>query len=166
MTIETFVRKCNLVVLALSLLFLLDTALPYTIHNGSITGTHRPIVSVRYGKATYSPDQVIIETTDGQIKVRPNYLEKITAGDGMILYKTFFFGISKKIFLQKRNRDFAAVNLLFGYFRFFPYLIVVLSLLTVRTSNRETLLNIGVTNILLSSFSLILLVKDYIELSP
>ncbi len=166
MTIGVFVRKFNQVVLGFALVFLLDTALPYTVEEGSITRTRRPIKSVRGGVPKYSPDEVIIETTGGQIKVRPNHLEKITAGDGMSLYKTFIFGIGKRIFLQKQGREFTGVNLLFGYFGFFPYLIVVLSLLTLRAKDHETLLNIGVTNILLSTLALILLVKDYIEIRP
>lgn len=165
--VQQFIRRFNRIALTAAILYHVDMVLPYASNKGEVLATHRPIelawgryVSSRIG---YSKEEVVIHTTRGRIKVRPEWLGKIDQGDSSILYKTPLLRIPKKIYLFRQDKEVAVSNLLFEWFWFVPVLMVILAVASLRTSSKDLLLNLDSTNLVLAAVCLYLLIKDFVR---
>lgn len=151
-----FLRHFSAVLLILSSIFLIDLVLPTVKRDATVISTHRPRT-----KRGFSREEVIIQTTEGRIKVRPNHLYGIFKGDSVIFYKSIIFGIGKSIYLKDKDRISKTSNLVYGWFLFMPVLILTLSIITVKLEDPKVIENIGGANVALTIFVLYILLRDY-----
>jgi len=157
-----FIKRCNLAIFFISFPFVLEQVLPLTKTDAEVTKTSRPANYVRH-KIKYSSEEVIIHTTEGNIRVPPNHLNIIREGDDVVVYKTVFFRKLKRIHLLRQNNTIDSINLLYRWFIFLPVVMTILAVATVRVADNELAMNLGSGNLVIGLVALYMLLRDYVS---
>ncbi|WP_416868150.1 MAG: hypothetical protein ACMVP2_14485 [Imperialibacter sp.] len=162
MTPAKFIKRCNLVIFFIAFPFVLEQVLPLSKTDAEVTKTSRPANYVR-DKIKYSSEEVIIHTTEGNIRVPPNHLNIIREGDDVVVYKTVFFRKLKRIHLLRQDKTIDSINLLYRWFIFLPVVMTILAVATVRVADNELAMNLGSGNLVIGLVALYMLLRDYVS---
>jgi hypothetical protein len=157
-----FIKRCNLLIFFLAFPFVLEQVLPLIKTDAEVTKTSRPVNYVR-DKVHYSEDEVIIHTTEGNIRVPPNHLNIIRQGDKVMVYKSVFFRKLKRIHLLRQDKTIDSINLLYRWFIFLPVIMTILAVATVRIADNELAMNLGSGNLVIALVVLYMLARDFLS---
>ncbi len=146
--------------LILSLLFLAEIPLPLWETKAAVKSTYRPATHSRHGHTSYSEDNVVIVTARGNVKVPVTNLNGVWPGDSVTVHRTALLLIPKKIYLHRQDHLVSSSNVLYSWFIFLPMVTLILSAVTLRISDKDTLMNIGSGSLILGIFTLALLLMD------
>lgn len=163
MDVNTFLKRFNLIALICFGFYLLDAGLPTIEKEGNLLDHHRPIEYSKHGRTYQSKESVIVDTSVGRIMVGTAFVGTIKVGDSIIMYKTPILGVAHRITNKRLARSTNSVNLVHSYFIFFPILVFVLGIVTVRSQSYETIQNIGSANFVITILTIYLLFKDYVR---
>ena len=157
--IAHYIFRLNQLVFIISLILTIDGLIPRKQIQTTIDKYYRPLEYTKHNGYIPSRTKLSIVMSHDEMLVGINEVRRVEVGDPVLLYKTRILGIPKKIVAQNDSYVLENVRVIHRYFFFLPWLVMLLSLYTVRMNRPDILLNIGTTNIVLLVFILFLMYK-------
>lgn len=161
-SVNTFLRRVNQIILIVMAVYLVDMVLPSLEHEGIILNYYRPLEFGKYNTGR-SREELIIDTSSGRIKIRPFRIYPIAYGDPITLWKSAILQRPTKIRYNKSGKHNFTGNFLSNWMVLLPLTIFGLAICSVLTKSDSTLRNLGSANLVLTFYMVYILFKDYLR---
>ena len=163
MSPEKILKRINIVVSIVSGFYLLDTILPYQKTEGLLVDYYRPTVpGSDFGGSYLSDSELILMTTEGNVKVLTEDIIPLNPGEKLIVSKSSLLKFNNEVELVNSGRKARSSCLLMGWLLPFPYMVFFLAVVALYSKNKLVVQNAGSAALIFCAVTIIaLLVTQY-----